>query len=163
MSLEYSTVAEVYDELYGEEQYAKHAAVLGWLPPREPVLDVGCGTGLLFERLGCYAVGLDLSAGMLNVARKRAWRGDLVRSDAKLMPFRDESFQTVYSVTVIHEAPSMVGEVVRVLKPGGSAAITLLKKKLELLPLVLAGLPGAEVHDFEELKDLVILYRKTIE
>ncbi len=160
MSVDYDTLAGSYDGLYAGEQAAKHRAALELAPPAEPVLDAGCGTGLLLELLDCYFVGLDLSAGMLKVARHRARGGDLVRGDARLMPFRDRCFGTVYSVTVAHEAPQLAGEVARVLRPGGRAVVTLLRKRLELLPLLLRELPGAEVVDAEGLKDVLLVYRR---
>lgn len=159
VSLDYEALAEAYDELYSREQNVKHEAALKLLPPEEPVLDAGCGTGLLLQLMPCYSVGLDLSRSMLRVAKHRTALGDLVRGDAERMPFRSCCFQTVYSVTVVHEAPRLVDEVKRVLKPGGSAAITLLKKKLELLPALLAKLPNAEVHDLEGVKDVALVYR----
>ncbi|MEM4037756.1 MAG: class I SAM-dependent methyltransferase [Desulfurococcaceae archaeon] len=159
--MSYDQLARVYDELYSGEQVAKIQVALELQPPLEPVLDVGCGTGLLLSLLDCYAVGLDLSAGMLKVAKSRVVRGDLVRGDAARMPFRDRCFRTIYSVTVVHEAPSMVDEVLRVLKEGSGGVLTLLKKRLELLPSILARLPHSQVLDFGGLKDMFIVFWKT--
>lgn len=162
MSLDYSLLAKIYDELYGEEQVAKHEAVLARLAPVEPVLDVGCGTGLLLERVTCYCVGLDLSLEMLKVAkaRGRAEHGDLVRGDAERMPFRELSFRTIYSVTVLHEAPLALGEILKVLKPGGEAAVTVLRKRIELLPVLLEKLSHADVCSDPALKDVTVMFRK---
>lgn len=165
MSLDYSLIAGVYDELYGEEQAAKHKAVLTRLPPEEPVLDVGCGTGLLLEKLNCYFVGLDLSLEMLKIAamRGRARHGDLVCGSAERMPFRKSSFQTIYSVTVLHEAPLALREILRVLRPDGNAAITILRKRIELLPEFLAQLPNVEICDDQTLKDVIVIFKRTFE
>lgn len=159
VSLSYDILAEAYDGLYGGEQAIKYRLVLQLVPPVEPALDAGCGTGLLLQLLNCYFVGLDLSTGMLRIAKKRALRGDLVRADAERLPFRDHCFRTVYSVTVAHEAPRLAEEVKRVLKPAGYAAITLLKKRIELLPRLASSLPGARVYDAEALKDVIVVYR----
>lgn len=162
MSLSYDSIAELYDELYSSEQHMKHWAVLSLAPPVEPVLDVGCGTGMLLELLKVYGVGLDTSKGMLRVAKRRLADGlvDLVRGDAEKMPFRSCSFAVVYSVTVLHEAPALVSEALTVLKPGGLLAVTLLRKKLELLSRITGELENAQIFDYPELKDLAILYSK---
>ncbi|MEM1509381.1 MAG: class I SAM-dependent methyltransferase [Thermofilaceae archaeon] len=162
MSLSYDLIAERYDELYSSEQLAKHRVVLSLAPPVEPVLDAGCGTGMLLEALEVYGVGLDSSKGMLQVAKRRLTGRlvDLVQADAEKMPFRSCSFAAVYSVTVLHEAPALLGEALTVLKTGGLLAATLLRKKLELLPQIAGKLENVQVFDYPELKDLAILCGK---
>ncbi len=66
------------------------------------ILDVGTGTGflaLILAELGHEVVGLDLSEGMLRVARKKAkQRGLKIQfklGDAENLPFKDESFDAV--------------------------------------------------------------------
>jgi ubiquinone/menaquinone biosynthesis C-methylase UbiE len=159
LSLSYDELAEGYDELYGEEQRAKYRLALALVEPREPVLDAGCGTGMLLGELRCYYVGLDVSRGMLEVAKRRGRgeRGDLVCGDAEHMPFRDCSFRSAYSVTVVHEAPGLVGELLRVLKPGGSAVVTLLRKRAEMLGELARRAPAARMVDESSLKDVVLV------
>lgn len=95
--------------------------------PEDDVLEVGCGTGLIMERLAGdvrSVVGIDLSHGMLERAREKNL--DVIRSEAVGLPFPDESFDVVYSVKVLaHVAPirEAVGEIRRVLKPGGRAVL----------------------------------------
>ncbi|MEA5362829.1 class I SAM-dependent methyltransferase [Amycolatopsis sp., V23-08] len=92
------------------------------------VLEVAVGTGL---NLPCYPAdvvltGLDLSAGMLDIARERA-RGlgrevTLRQGSADGMPFADASFDTVvctFGLCAIPDHVTAVGEMVRVLRPGG--------------------------------------------
>lgn len=87
------------------------------------VLEVGCGTGLLLRRvapLASEAVGLDLSHGMLSVARERALR--VVGGSASRLPFRSGAFDLVYSFKVLAHVPDIreaVREMVRVTRPGG--------------------------------------------
>jgi len=88
------------------------------------VLDLGCGTGRnlpLFGR-GVRAVGLDPCHQSLLKARRRAPGVPLVRARAEALPFRDGVFDTVVSGLVfcsVEEVPRGLGEVSRVLKPGG--------------------------------------------
>jgi ubiquinone/menaquinone biosynthesis C-methylase UbiE len=92
------------------------------------VLEVAVGTGL---NLPCYPAdvsltGLDLSAGMLDIARERA-RGlgrevTLRQGSADGMPFADASFDTVvctFGLCAIPDHVAAVGEMIRVLRPGG--------------------------------------------
>jgi len=161
VSISYDVLAGAYDELYGDEQAAKYKVILERLSNLEVVLDAGCGTGLLAAALGdCYYVGLDKSRGMLAVAKRltRLAAADLVRGDAEAMPFRSGAFSHVVSVTVIHEAPGLLGEAFRVVKRGGAVAVTLLRKE-ERLSSLLAAYGPAEVVDKPGLKDLVYIFR----
>lgn len=89
------------------------------------VLDLACGTGDLardVERLGHAAVGVDLSAGMLDVARTDA---PLVRGDAAGLPFADETFDGVvcgFALRNFVDLGVVFGEVARVLRRGGRFA-----------------------------------------
>ncbi|MBC7113063.1 MAG: class I SAM-dependent methyltransferase [Candidatus Methanomethyliales bacterium] len=72
---DYNATAHLYDERYKEEQMPKISFLLGKLRPKEKdlLLDVGCGTGLLFEKVNCkLIVGVDISLNMLREAKKRA-------------------------------------------------------------------------------------------
>lgn len=109
----------------------------------EQVLDVGCGHGLLLlgaaRRLSAsgHATGIDLwqdedqasnsaEATMRNArAEGVADRVSLDTGDARKLPYPDASFDVVVSSFAIHNIydaggrEAAIGEVVRVLKPGG--------------------------------------------
>ncbi|MBE8525646.1 class I SAM-dependent methyltransferase [Amycolatopsis sp. H6(2020)] len=92
------------------------------------VLEVAVGTGL---NLPCYPAevtltGLDLSEGMLAIARDRARRlgrpVTLRQGSAHELPFAEASFDTVlctFGLCAIPDPAAAVGEMVRVLRPGG--------------------------------------------
>jgi ubiquinone/menaquinone biosynthesis C-methylase UbiE len=121
VSIDYDTIAERYDELYGLEQLGKNLAASAFLYGKETVLDAGCGTGLLSVFLkGSYYVCLDLSIGMLEVFRsRRRCLCDAIRGNINMLPFRDECVDGLACITVIHEAPGTLSGLARVLKLGG--------------------------------------------
>ncbi len=87
------------------------------------VLEVGCGTGLVLERVAGFArraEGVDLSPGMLDKARAR---GLTVReASATDLPFDDASFDVAYSFKVLAHVPEIdraLREMARVVRPGG--------------------------------------------
>jgi SAM-dependent methyltransferase len=101
---------------------AIEARWLASLPLLEPVLDVGCGDGLLAERTFSRAlsVGMDRNPAELAIARsRRAYRG-LVAADAARLPFATGSFASVISNSVLEhlaDLPATLGEIRRVMRP----------------------------------------------
>lgn len=92
------------------------------------VLDIGCGTGGLLRSLAgsgaSRLVGIDLSSGMLNVARGLAGTAniDFIEASAGEIPVPDRSFDVVTSCIAFHHFPDpsgVVREIERVLKSQG--------------------------------------------
>lgn len=94
---------------------------------RPRVLDGGCGTGRMSRRLaeqGCEVVGVDVSAGMLAMARRDGPGNPVHRAGLTALPFAEASFDGVllwYSLIHVpdRELPLALGEAARVLRPGG--------------------------------------------
>jgi len=113
---------------------------------RGRILDIGCGTGY-HMRLAKNATGIDISEGMLKIARERGF--DAKRADAEKLPFKNESFDTIFcffSVLNMCNYRNAVKEMARVLKPGGLVLLSLssmhdkgkfgiMKKKIRLKKL----------------------------
>jgi SAM-dependent methyltransferase len=91
------------------------------------ILDVGCGTGRWlrrFENLGFRPAGLDMTVGMLSLARKNLTRSPLVGGESFRLPFNDATFDAVSDITVVQHQPhscqpQAIAEMLRVIKPGG--------------------------------------------
>jgi ubiquinone/menaquinone biosynthesis C-methylase UbiE len=87
------------------------------------VLEVGCGTGLVLERLSRFArtaKGVDLSPGMLERARGRGL--DVVEGSATELPFEAAAFDVTCSFKVLAHVPDIrlaLSEMARVTRPGG--------------------------------------------
>lgn len=86
-------------------------------------LEVGCGTGLVLERVARFArhaEGIDLSEGMLQRARERGLR--VRQGSAVELPYADASFDVAYSFKVLAHVPDVdraLAEMFRVVRPGG--------------------------------------------
>ncbi len=86
-------------------------------------LEVGCGTGLIMQRVARFAgqvQGIDLSPGMLERARARGL--EVQEGSATALPFGDGEFDLTYSFKVLaHVAPveRALQEMARVTRPGG--------------------------------------------
>ncbi|MBI2855696.1 MAG: methyltransferase domain-containing protein [Chloroflexi bacterium] len=120
------------------------------LKPGQVVLDVGTGSGdpaLDAARAvtpGGRAVGIDVSSERLLQAQERAQRHNLdnvvfQEMDALELHFPDGSFDAVLSRLVISYFPDpsrFLGEILRVLKPGGRAAIAVWSQGENLNPLM---------------------------
>jgi SAM-dependent methyltransferase len=97
------------------------------------LVDVGCGSGRFtdaFERAGARALGVDLDAGMLAVARQRIG-GPVVLADAHRLPFGNESFDVAAAVTLLEfaaEPRRVVEEMGRATKKGGRIALAALNR-----------------------------------
>lgn len=97
---------------------------------RSPVLDAGCGTGLVADCLpgGLDIHGIDISAEMLAVARAKERYVALFEVDlTRPLPFKDGVYNGLVSsgtFTHGHVGPEALGELLRCLAPGGVGAIT---------------------------------------
>lgn len=99
------------------------------------ILDAGCGTGLVgihLAKLGATKVdGLDLSPGMLDVARKTGAYRFLDTADlSKTMAQKDNSYDVISCVGTLtqgHVGPDVLDEFARVVKRGGLIVTTILE------------------------------------
>ncbi len=112
------------------------------LKPGERVLDMGCGAGRhAFEmyRRGADVVAFDMDAdelaGVLEIFGAMKEQGevpagaeaDIKQGDALELPFADEEFDRIVAAEVLEHIPAdiqAINELARVLRPGGSIAVT---------------------------------------
>ncbi len=119
---------------FGQDPRWRRALVRAIDPqPGQRVLDVATGTGLVAAALArrgrCEVVALDQSEAMLAGARARlrndpglATQISLLRAEAELLPFADAEFDAVtftYLLRYVEDRGATMGELARVLKPGG--------------------------------------------
>lgn len=118
------------------ERYEEHApfvpllgqSVLGLLNPqlRERILDIGCGNGVLSEKIrqaGAMVVGIDGSTDMVEAARRRGIDARL--ADACDIDFENE-FDAAFSNAALHwmkrDPDAVLAAIRKSLKPGGRFA-----------------------------------------
>ena len=133
-----AATAQMLEEVYmTPDIVAQRARVLELLAPRpgEHILDVGVGTGLLAYDLGRLVgargriAGLDASPDMLKLAAARLQplpQAQTTLGDATSLPYPDAAFDAAVSTQVyeyVADMPAALGELHRVLKPGGRALI----------------------------------------
>ena len=105
--------------------------------PGEAILDIGCGAGsldrLLARRLGAAnaITAIDVNPFLLSEAAflaKAEGLDGLIRfapGNAEALPFADQSFDCIFSITVLEEcdADRALAEMVRVARPGGRLGV----------------------------------------
>ena len=132
----YARWARVYDPVFGAITGSAIRATMREVNkvPAGRVLEVGVGTGLSLPLYRSHhrLVGIDLSPDMLRHAEQRvAARGlrnveALVEMDAANLAFPDGSFDVavaMFVMTVVPDAPRVLSETLRVVKPGGRIVI----------------------------------------
>lgn len=132
---EYDRLAGIYDQRWRRYIRATLDAVIDVLELRgdERVLDVASGTGELARRLlarwpGLYVVGIDLSAGMLQQARRKLSSATVrwIQGDVTALPFADAVFDVVICANSFHyfAAPTAaLSQMRRVLRDGGTLIV----------------------------------------
>jgi SAM-dependent methyltransferase len=94
------------------------------------VLDLATGPGHLAGAAatrGASATGIDIAEGMLERAARSHPEARFLRADAEELPFADASFDAVVGAFLLNHLTrpeAAMGEVARVLAPGGRAAFT---------------------------------------
>lgn len=183
MEQAYDNMAPEYDSTVGRGIRALMRQLLGDLDVGEaPVaLDVACGTGIstfaLIEKTGGKGEfhGVDISEGMLEVARRSAEAQGInirfTKGDAENLDYPDAKFDIVISNMSIQFFPhkhKALSEMHRVLKPGGRLAVLfgagpIYEEVWEVLGEVAAGRPehSGFAASVEEIKAMHIGLEET--
>jgi len=144
----YDKISKGYNDLHKEEQLKKVKLIIKLLNIKnESVLDIGCGTAFYSNLFKNYT-GIDNSQGMLKQAKAK-----VILGNAESLPFKDNSFNTVISITAIHNVKDYkkaINEIKRV--SSKKIAISILKKAKNFKKI------SDELKDFkqtEQEKDII--------
>lgn len=158
----YDRVSPYYHSLWGEHihhgywirgnetketaqlQLIEHLAQVAGIQPRAKILDVGCGFGAssiyLARHYEAEATGITISPVQVEMANKAAAAAGVNASfllmDAEAMNF-DKPFDVIWSVESIthyRDIPNFFASAAKLLKPGGTLAITDWFKRKDLTP-----------------------------
>lgn len=151
---DFDQIAEEYDASLPAHvvahYLAKRVAFIERHAPRGRALDLGCGTGLLAERVaaaGWQVVAADPFQGMVRRLKRRRPEFPAVRAIGARLPFADASFDFVYCVAVLHHIaePAAVRrtleEMARVAKPGGRVLVWDHNPRNPYWPLLMKRVP----------------------
>jgi phosphatidylethanolamine/phosphatidyl-N-methylethanolamine N-methyltransferase len=132
----YDVQSVVYDATFGRlvqrriSRAIEHMNIEG----DELVLDMGIGTGAslqYYPKDRGRIIGVDLSGGMLRLARRRirdlgVTRATILQANALELPFEDDSFDHIFIshvISVVSDPYRLVREAQRVAKPGARIVI----------------------------------------
>ncbi|XP_042905628.1 serine-rich adhesin for platelets [Parasteatoda tepidariorum] len=135
LALEKAYVHDVYDQIashFTDTRYRPWPRVKQFLLDLEPgslVADVGCGNGKYLDiNPEVMKIGVDRCEALTAAARAKNY--EVMTSDNLHLPFRDETFDAVLSIAVIHHFATTdrrvaaIKEITRVLRIGGKVLIT---------------------------------------
>lgn len=140
----YDAMAKIYDELYGEEQILKYLDIIKKMSfDEQKILDAGAGS-LLFEKFitktiygeNYWIIALDISNIIIEPYQllKSDEKVDAVIGDILFLPFREDSFTTITSITVLSGLNKLfevaIEQLARTCKDDGIIIITLHKKTI---------------------------------
>lgn len=109
-----------------------------FLPSPANVLDAGCGSGrdsAILQSMGYHVIGVDISEGLLQEARKQFPEIQFVPGDLLSLPFNDNAFDGIWAhASLVHfetieDTKRAISEFYRIIKPGGVVHI-FVKEKL---------------------------------
>ena len=140
MEKERELVHATYDKIaehFSETRYSVWPNVSKFLHEVESgsiILDNGCGNGKNCNRNDCIFIGTDTCQKFLEISGEKSGIMDTIAMNSKMLSFRDNCFDYVLSIAVIHhiylesDRVKAIGEIARVLRSDGRALISVWSK-----------------------------------
>lgn len=143
--------ATIYSFLFRNPKSTRLTFAHAQLSSSDSVLDIGCGPGAavrLAATSARSAVGVDASAPMIEIAKKRSdglTNATFTTSPAESLPFDDETYSVVWTIQSWHhwnDPNKAFGEVIRVLQPQG---------RFMIVEQATSGNHGLDRHEADDL------------
>ncbi|MFX1382212.1 MAG: class I SAM-dependent methyltransferase [Promethearchaeota archaeon] len=179
----YNSTAHFYDARYSKIQDEKFSHVLkNHTLEGKIILDAGCGTGLFHEYIQknlklnknpfFFFLAVDISFNMLTSFLSKIKNGKikckeniiLILSDIGNLPFRNNVFDSIFSLTSLQNLPIIsegVRESFRVGKNEAKMRLSILKKSLDLDALISSlksEVENLKVLNLEKLEDIILCF-----
>ncbi len=167
LKLVYDKIAEFYAKKFSEpSEHIKEFLAL--LPQNTKILDIGCGVGVNTNFMvleGFEVIGIDLSKGMLKIAKHKFPQIDFRQQNIKKLNFSSNSFNGILaSFSLIHiskkDIPMLLKKFHQILKKNGAIYIALQGGKSEEVfidaPFRINEELFLNVFSFNEIKNLLI-------
>ena len=179
----YDSTAHIYDDRYSKIQNDKFNLIIKEFSFEEKILlDAGCGTGLFYDYvlehlkddsdMRCNILGVDISWNMLKEFSLKLKKKEkltkhqiyLVLSDLENLPFREDAFHAIFSLTSLQNLPNIINgvkESFRVTKNNGDVKLSILKKNLDLdvlLSYIKPKVSNLEITEKDDLEDVILSF-----
>ncbi|UCD00482.1 MAG: class I SAM-dependent methyltransferase [Promethearchaeota archaeon] len=177
---DYNSSAHFYDRRYRQIQLEKYDLILNNYHLNGKIIsDIGCGTGLLFEyisnlkrdekRVKYKFVAIDISWNMLLEFKSKVENYktknnlELILGDIENLPFRGNTFHSIFSLTSFQNLPYLkkgLRESFKVCKNNADFRFSILKKSIDLKNLkdmLKLKIKNPCIINEKELEDFVIV------
>jgi ubiquinone/menaquinone biosynthesis C-methylase UbiE len=175
----YNSTSHFYDKRYRQIQEEKFKIILDKINVNgRVILDLGCGTGLLFEYIKNFLlqkkeiklnyVGVDISWNMLLEFKSKITKlgcnkntPNLILSDIDYLPLRNDIFSSLFALTSFQNLPSTkkgINELFRVSRNKANAKFSILRKNLDLdslLSTLRNRIKKLKITNNENLEDII--------
>lgn len=128
----YSAIASEFDRTR-QTQWPEFEHFLAYTKKHAKVLDVGCGTGRLYDFLKPKEVsylGIDHNSHLLDLARKNFPEGHFQLDDLMSLDLKEEAFDNIFCIAAFHHIPTaamrkkVLVDLHKALKPDGIFILT---------------------------------------
>ena len=165
MDTYYDDIAEGYDELHKVEQLKKLAIIKKELTIEKnmKLLDVGCGTGVSSD-FNCHVTGIDPSKKLIEIAKRNFPEKTFIEASAEHIPFENESFDIVISLTAIQNFANMTKGLAEIKRVGKREfALTFLKKSTKSKQIekeICKLFSDKHIKKIAEDKDIILIIKE---
>jgi len=148
----FDQLAEMYQSGHSRNpfQAALVERISSLVPAGSSILDLGCGTGVptaqILTAAGHHVVGVDISEGMLKLAREQVPAAEFVHADFAALPADQGTYQAVtafFSLLMLSKADiaATLAKAAGWLAPGGYVGVGMVNFDGDSLPMEFLGVP----------------------